>query len=117
MCGRLLTVHLPLLLFLGFSQVMFYIIDQYVTLWWSVSPYCTCTFRCVYFLAPPPALANVTVRPSTVLALLLWDVTDTGGYPITSFSARYRQKHGNLGKELDHWHSVMTEHISPNVVS
>jgi hypothetical protein len=66
------------------------------------------------FLARPPALANVTVHPSTVLALLLWDVTNTGGHPITYFTARYRQKHG---KELDHWHSVMPEHISPNVVS
>ena len=71
----------------------------------------------IYFLAPPPALANVTVRPSTVLALLLWEVTDTGGYPITSFTACYRQKHGNSGTEHDHWHSVMPEHISPNVVS
>lgn len=64
---------------------------------------------------PPPALANVTVRPSTVLALLLWDVTDTGGYPITYFTAQYRQKHSNSDKELDHWHPVMPEHISPNV--
>ena len=102
---------------LEFFQVLFYIRDKYVTLWWSVFSQCACTFLWVYFLAPPPALANVTVRPSTVLALLLWDVTDTGGYPITYFSARYRQKHGNLGKELDHWHSVMPEHISPNVVS
>lgn len=102
---------------LGFSHILFSIIDQYVTFWWSVSSHDTCTFRYVYFLAPPPALANVTVRPSTVLALLLWDVTDTGGYPITYFSARYRRKHGNLGKEHDHWHSVMPEHISPNVVS
>ncbi|KAJ4429421.1 hypothetical protein ANN_21590 [Periplaneta americana] len=38
---------------------------------------------------PPPALANVTVHPSTVLALLLWEVADTGGYPITYFTARY----------------------------
>ena len=102
---------------IGFSQLLLYIIDQYVTLWWSVSAHYTCTFRCLYFLAPPPALANVTVRPSTVLALLLWDVTDTGGYPITYFTARYRQKHSNLSEELDHWHSVMPEHISPNVVS
>jgi hypothetical protein len=59
----------------------------------------------------------VTVRPSTVLALLLWDVVDTGGYPITYFTARYREKYNDAGKELDHWHSVMPEHISPNVVS
>ncbi|KDR11737.1 uncharacterized protein LOC110836810 isoform X3 [Zootermopsis nevadensis] len=63
----------------------------------------------------PPALVNVTVRPSTVLALLLWDVTDTGGYPITYFTAQFRQKHNDAGKEPDHWHFVMPEHISPNV--
>jgi hypothetical protein len=102
---------------LGFSQVLFYTIHQYVTLWWFVFSHNTCKFKCVYFLAPPPALANVTVRPSTVLALLLWDVTDTGGYPITYFTAQYRQKHSNSDKELDHWHPVMPEHISPNVVS
>ncbi|XP_023722306.1 uncharacterized protein LOC111872530 [Cryptotermes secundus] len=64
---------------------------------------------------PPPPLVNVTVRPSTVLALLLWEVIDTGGYPITYFTARYRQKSAEAGKEPDHWHSVMPEHISPNV--
>lgn len=59
----------------------------------------------------------MTVRPSTVLALLLWEVIDTGGYPITYFTARYREKYNDAGKEPDHWHSVMPEHISPNVVS
>jgi hypothetical protein len=73
--------------------------------------------ECIYFVAAPPALANVTVRPSTVLALLLWDVTDTGGYPITHFTAQYRQKYNDAGKEPDQWHFVMPEHISPNVVS
>ena len=68
-------------------------------------------------LAPPPALANVTIDPSTVLVLLLWNVVDNGGYPITHFTARYRQKYTESGKEPDHWHSVMPEHISPNVVS
>jgi hypothetical protein len=52
-----------------------------------------------------------------VLALLLWDVTDTGGYPITSFTAQFQQKHTEAGKEPDHWHFVIPEHISPNVVS
>ncbi|XP_069686294.1 cell adhesion molecule DSCAML1 isoform X2 [Periplaneta americana] len=64
---------------------------------------------------PPPALANVTVHPSTVLALLLWEVADTGGYPITYFTARYRQKHTDADKKPDDWHAVMPEHISPNV--
>ncbi|KAG8232025.1 hypothetical protein J437_LFUL012049 [Ladona fulva] len=45
------------------------------------------------FAAPPPALVNVTVHPSTVLALLLWDVAEDGGYPISHFTARYRLIH------------------------
>ncbi|XP_063225073.1 protein turtle homolog A [Bacillus rossius redtenbacheri] len=65
---------------------------------------------------PPPALQNVTVHPSTVLALLLWDVAGDGGYPISHFSAHYRQLHPDP-ESLDdrHWHSVKPEHISPNV--
>ncbi|RZF42916.1 hypothetical protein LSTR_LSTR003632 [Laodelphax striatellus] len=37
----------------------------------------------------PPPLVNVDVHPSTILALLRWDVADTGGYPITHFTANY----------------------------
>ncbi|KAF4523497.1 hypothetical protein B566_EDAN004568 [Ephemera danica] len=59
---------------------------------------------------PPAVLANVTVRPSTVLALLLWDAGEDGGYPIQYFEARYRLK-----EETDNWHTVAPEHITANV--
>lgn len=73
---------------------------------------------------PPPALSNVTIVPSTVLALLLWEVTDTGGYPISHFSARYRLKEPTLLSDhqseekslLDYtWHWVVPEQIKPSV--
>lgn len=73
---------------------------------------------------PPPALANVTVIPSTVLALLLWEVSDSGGYPISHFSARYRLKdtpktpshHNEETESQDYsWHWVVPEQIKPSV--
>lgn len=64
-----------------------------------------------YSSAPPPALANVTVRPSTVLALLLWEVAEDGGYPVSHFEARYRLKN-----QREAWHAVTPEHITANVV-
>nr|CAD7574712.1 unnamed protein product [Timema californicum] len=66
--------------------------------------------------APPPALVNVTIHPSTVLALLLWDVASDGGYPIIDFTAQFRERYPDPeDPEGGHWHSVMPEHISPNV--
>lgn len=68
----------------------------------------------VYFsfvAAIPGKLANVSVHPSTVLALLLWEVGDMGGCEIAYFNARYRQLH-----TLD-WLDVMPKQISPNTVS
>ncbi|KAJ1531949.1 hypothetical protein ONE63_000587 [Megalurothrips usitatus] len=72
---------------------------------------------------PPPALANVTIIPSTVLALLLWEVSDTGGYPLSHFSARYRLKdHQSTNSKANEkspsdnlWHWVVPEHINPSV--
>ncbi|XP_067010650.1 immunoglobulin superfamily DCC subclass member 4 isoform X2 [Anabrus simplex] len=64
---------------------------------------------------PPPALVNVTVHPSTVLALLLWNVADTGGYEIEYFTAQYRKKHPDINGKHDEWHFVKPEHITPNV--
>lgn len=57
-------------------------------------------------------LVNVSVHPSTVLALLLWDVSDTGGYDISYFSAQYRLKNDTKGS----WHNVLPVHISPTAV-
>ncbi|KAJ8934897.1 hypothetical protein NQ318_002651 [Aromia moschata] len=58
---------------------------------------------------PPPALVNVTVRPSTILALLLWEVNGTGGYPIINFTAQYRLAFVN-----DSWIPISPNHITPN---
>ncbi|KAL1140222.1 hypothetical protein AAG570_000154, partial [Ranatra chinensis] len=62
---------------------------------------------------PPPALVNVTVIPSTILALLRWDVEDDGGYPITHFTAQYRLRHTPLNQLPDPWHSVTHGKIAP----
>ncbi|GLH09487.1 Uncharacterized protein GBIM_14589 [Gryllus bimaculatus] len=64
---------------------------------------------------PPPELANVTVRPSTVLALLLWDVKDDGGYPIDYFSVQYKMKYPNEHGQEDTWHDGLREPITPTV--
>ncbi|KAJ8922224.1 hypothetical protein NQ315_004161 [Exocentrus adspersus] len=58
---------------------------------------------------PPPALVNVVVRPSTILALLLWDVGGDGGYPIINFTAQYRLAYTN-----DSWIPISPNHITPN---
>ncbi|CAB3373959.1 Hypothetical predicted protein [Cloeon dipterum] len=77
----------------------------------SVEPEATVTTRFkVKVRTPPPALVNVSVQPSSVLALLLWEVSDDGGYPVEHFEARYKLKH-----EKDNWHSVTPEHIPFNV--
>ncbi|XP_050514990.1 contactin-1 [Diabrotica virgifera virgifera] len=58
---------------------------------------------------PPPALANVVVRPSTILALLLWEVDGTGGYPIVNFTAQYR-----LGFTNNSWIPIPPNGIPQN---
>ncbi|XP_014245388.1 uncharacterized protein LOC106664299 [Cimex lectularius] len=63
----------------------------------------------VHVRTPPPPLTNVTVVPSTILALLHWEVVDTGGYPITSFTAQYRLRHTPQGESPDPWHLVMPD--------
>ncbi|XP_022207986.2 uncharacterized protein LOC111064545 [Nilaparvata lugens] len=60
----------------------------------------------------PPQLVNVTVHPSTILALLRWDVADSGGYPITHFTAQYRLAHTTPGHPPDIWHPVKPPRIS-----
>lgn len=57
----------------------------------------------------PPLLLPVTVHPSTILALLLWTVEDTGGYPIIYFTTQY--KLANLDEE---WKPISPNRISPN---
>nr|CAH7748641.1 unnamed protein product [Callosobruchus chinensis] len=58
---------------------------------------------------PPPPLKNVVVRPSTILALLLWDLAGDGGYPIVNFTAQYRLAYTNTS-----WLPISPNHITPN---
>ncbi|KAF5272745.1 hypothetical protein FQA39_LY07772 [Lamprigera yunnana] len=57
---------------------------------------------------PPPSLA-LSIHPSTILALVLWTVKDTGGYPIICFTAQYR-----LGNSDEEWKPISPNRISPN---
>lgn len=52
------------------------------------------------------------VKPSTILALLLWEVGGNGGYPIINFTAQYRLAYTN-----DSWLPISPNHITPNCVS
>ncbi|RLU26824.1 hypothetical protein DMN91_000621 [Ooceraea biroi] len=63
--------------------------------------------------APPPALRNVWVKPSTILANILWEVAGTGGYPIIDFTAEYRLKPGT-GEKPEDWKPIIPTHIPPN---
>ena len=70
----------------------------------------------IIFSAPPPALHNVWVKPSTILANILWEVAGTGGYPIIDFTAEYRLK-PNAGEEPEDWKPIVPTHIPPNSVN
>lgn len=65
-----------------------------------------------FALAPPAALNNVTVLPSTVLALIQWNVIDDGGYPILNITVRYRES-----SENSTWHYVNSHVLSHTAVS
>ncbi len=67
-------------------------------------------------LAPPPALHNVWVKPSTILANILWEVAGTGGYPIIDFTAEYRLKPA-AGEDPEEWKPIIPTHIPPNSVN
>lgn len=58
----------------------------------------------------PPALSDVVVHPSTILALILWQVKDTGGYPLIYFTAQYKLAYD----DEDEWKYITPIHISPN---
>lgn len=62
-------------------------------------------------VAPPAAVDNVTVIPSTVLAFIHWNLKDDGGYPVTNISIRYKDE---LEKQ---WHYVNPHSISLTHVS
>lgn len=56
------------------------------------------------------------VKPSTILANILWEVAGTGGYPIIDFTAEYRLK-PNVGEEPEDWKPIVPTHIPPNSVN
>ncbi|XP_024869395.1 contactin-2-like isoform X1 [Temnothorax curvispinosus] len=62
---------------------------------------------------PPSALQNVWVKPSTILANILWEVGYNGGYPIIDFTAEYRLK-PVAGEEPEEWKPISPIHIPPN---
>lgn len=66
----------------------------------------------LFVRTPPPPLPNVTVAPSTILAVILWEVKEDGGYPIIDFTAEFRLAHSN-----DSWTPISPNHIPPNLVS
>lgn len=76
----------------------------------------SCFFLFCFVSAPPPALHNVWVKPSTILANILWEVAGTGGYPIIDFTAEYRLK-PVAGEEPEEWKPIIPTHIPPNSVS
>lgn len=63
----------------------------------------------LFINTPPSALVNVSVHPTAVLALLLWEIGDNGGYEISHFSAQYRLKYGD---PKEGWHDVLPKFIS-----
>lgn len=54
----------------------------------------------------------MVVKPSTILALILWEVGGNGGYPIINFTAQYRLAYNN-----ESWIPISPNHITPNCVS
>ncbi|KAL1501308.1 hypothetical protein ABEB36_006652 [Hypothenemus hampei] len=59
--------------------------------------------------SPPPPLV-VSIKPSTILVLVLWKVNGTGGYPIMHFTAQYRLAFSNNKS----WIPITPNHIMPN---
>nr|CAG4652075.1 EOG090X0B8X [Triops cancriformis] len=57
---------------------------------------------------PPPAL-NVTVHPSTVLALVMWHVVDDGGHSLTSIHVQYRETEDPKGA----WLRTIPDRVGP----
>ncbi|ENN72529.1 hypothetical protein YQE_10869, partial [Dendroctonus ponderosae] len=64
-------------------------------------------YRCS-LIAPPPPLV-VSIKCSTILVLVLWQVIGTGGYPISYFGAQYRPAFINTS-----WIPISPNHIMPS---
>nr|CAG4646490.1 EOG090X0B8X [Macrothrix elegans] len=59
----------------------------------------------------PPAPISLAVYPSSLLALVMWKLNGTGGYPITSITVIYQE----LTDDWDNpsWHRTYPEELSP----
>jgi len=68
----------------------------------------------INFTATPPAPTNLTVYPSSVLALVTWKLNGTGGYPIRSITVIYQ----HVTDDLDNpsWHRTFPEELDPTIV-
>ncbi|XP_050315911.1 cell adhesion molecule DSCAM isoform X2 [Anthonomus grandis grandis] len=56
---------------------------------------------------PPPILS---IKPHTVLAVLIYEMNGTGGYPVTYFTAEYRPAYNSSAK----WIPISPNHIMPS---
>lgn len=63
----------------------------------------------VFVRTPPPPLINVHVHASTILAVILWGVSGDGGYPISYFTAQFKQT--DVEEE---WMDITPIHIMPS---
>lgn len=63
------------------------------------------------FTGTPGLIKNITVIPSSVLAVVRWEKPENGGYSITSYTLRYR----TLDEDI--WQSFMSGHIPSTIVS
>ncbi|CAH0390413.1 unnamed protein product [Bemisia tabaci] len=57
----------------------------------------------------PGLIKNITVIPSSVLAVVRWEKPENGGYSITSYTLRYR----TLDEDI--WQSFMSGHIPSTI--
>lgn len=67
----------------------------------------------------PGPVSLVSVRPSTILGILMWDfqVINSGGYPLKSFTAEYRKCSSDVNRTQNPWDRLDPINIAPNVVS
>lgn len=64
--------------------------------------------------ATPPAPSALVVYPSSVLALVMWKLNGTGGYPIRSIAVIYQPVTSDLDNPS--WHRTFPEEVTPGLV-
>lgn len=69
----------------------------------------------------PGPVSKLSVRLSTIVGVLMWEFnsTNSGGYPIKSFTAEFRKYSDNDDSNAtsNQWHQLDPENIPGNVVS